>query len=160
TTAPVAAAVERWRPPPSRAFVQPPINPPPFNPPKFLALLFPPIPASTREDMTGAPLHFLLLGFAVTLAVAGWRKYPDTAWYALGIAASFVTFCAMLRWERWGVRYQIPLLVLGSALIAVALDRYFPRVAPMAGLIVLVCAMPFALHNELRPLLPIRFSHQ
>jgi 4-amino-4-deoxy-L-arabinose transferase-like glycosyltransferase len=156
----VDAAVERWASRAIRALGQAPDDPRALKLPQVLGLRFRTNPASTREDMTGAPLHFLLLGLAVTLAVAGWRKYPDTAWYALGIAASFVTFCAMLRWERWGVRYQIPLLVLGSALIAVALDRYFPRVAPMAGLIALVCAMPFALHNELRPLLPIRFSHQ
>jgi 4-amino-4-deoxy-L-arabinose transferase-like glycosyltransferase len=126
--------------------------------PHVLRLRFQTNPPTAREDMVGAPVQFLLMIVAVVVAFIYWRENPATAWYALGVLGSFVTFCALLRWERWGVRYQIPVLVLASALIGVIVDRYYSHAAPLLGMVLIVAALPFALRNELRPLLPLRFS--
>jgi 4-amino-4-deoxy-L-arabinose transferase-like glycosyltransferase len=152
------AAVERRASQIIRFMGQSPDDPRSIKMPQVLHLRFQTNPAAAREDMTGAPVHFVLMILAVFLALLGWRQDSDVAWYALGLIGSFLSFCALLRWERWGVRYQIPLLVLNSALIGVIFDRYFRRTAPFVGMALILTALPFALLNELRPLLPLRIS--
>lgn len=152
------AAIERWASGIIRLMGQSPNDPRAIKLSNVHRLLFRTNPASAREDMTGAPLHFFVIVLAILLAAAGWRRDPEAGWYALGLIVSFVVFSALLRWERWGVRYQIPLLVLDSALIGVVLDRDLPRVAPIVGIVLIVAALPLALRNELRPLLPVHLS--
>jgi 4-amino-4-deoxy-L-arabinose transferase-like glycosyltransferase len=152
------AIVGRWARGTIRLIGQDPDDPRTVKFPDVLGLRFQTNPLAAREDMTGVLLHFVLMSIAAVLALVGWRNYREAGWYAIGVIASFVCFCALVRWERWGVRYQIPLLALESALIGVMLDRYLPRVAPMIGVLLIIAAVPFALRNELRPLLPFRVT--
>ena len=113
---------------------------------------------SAREDMAGAPIHLLLFAFALVVLALYWREHTDAVWYAFGVIGAFVLFCALLRWERWNVRYQMPVVVLGCVIIGLVIDSYFSRWSTAVAALLLVAAAPFALRNELRPLLPIKIS--
>jgi hypothetical protein len=75
--------------------------------------------------------------------------------YTLGIVASFLLFCALLRWQMWSSRYHLTLFVLGAALIGVVLERYFSRrLATATAALLLFVGAFLALTNRTRSLVP------
>jgi hypothetical protein len=112
---------------------------------------------SLDEVHTGNPVQLALalicLGIVLwKLRDAGQRK---AFWYALGIIASFTLFCAVIDWQIWSSRYHLPLFVLVSALVGFVLERYFPRGVGIAvGILVIAYALPYALVNRTRSLVP------
>jgi len=113
---------------------------------------------SSNEIIAGNPLHFILLLVCASLLLWRPKEGIRRGWgllYAAGILASFVFFCAMLRWQMWSSRYHLPLFVLGSALIGLATEKYFPRhLANTITVILLLCGAFFALTNRSRSLIP------
>ena len=61
-----------------------------------------------------------------------------------------------MRWSALAVRYQVPLLVVWSALIAVSFERY-RAIGRAVGLAVLVACLPQLLDNHARSLLHPRY---
>ncbi len=92
------------------------------------------------EAVAGAPLHFVLITLAVLMAgVAGWlpgrrraervpagneagekdaRRFQPWRWLAMVVAAMALLDCAVLKWQPWGARLQLPVFVTGSLLVA------------------------------------------
>jgi 4-amino-4-deoxy-L-arabinose transferase-like glycosyltransferase len=108
-----------------------------------------------QESHTGNTWHFLLLLLALG-AVAVKPDLRGSLWaYALAISGAFVLFCAALRWQPWHSRLHIPLFVLSAVPVSMFLSHVKPRlVAPLGGCALLLLAMPWALHNSRRSLLP------
>lgn len=112
---------------------------------------------SLHEIHAGNPLHFLLIVVAIAVVIWKCRKLTrePVLWYAVGLLSSLTLFSALLRWTQWSSRYQLPFFVVGAALIGFALDRYLPRRAATAIAVVLVLfAVPFAVANRTRSLVP------
>jgi len=115
---------------------------------------------SLSEISAGNPLHFFLLSIAIGLAIwkpGGGRGRGDL-WYALGLVAAFFLFSALIIWQLWSSRYELPLFVLGAALTGFILEKHLSRKAgTIIGFLLLVSALPFALLNHHRSL--VRWSH-
>lgn len=113
---------------------------------------------TSNEIIAGNPLHLLLLLASFGLVAAKPKEGVRRRWavlYAAGILASFLLFCALLRWQMWSSRYHLTLFVLGSALIGLVLERYFSRRFANATAAVLVILGVFlALTNRSRSLIP------
>jgi hypothetical protein len=113
---------------------------------------------SSNEIISGNPVHLILLLTSVGLLLWKPKEGIRRRWallYATGVVASFVLFCALLRWQMWSSRYHLPLFVLGAALIGLALERYSPRpLANTIATILLLVAVFFALTNRSRSLIP------
>ena len=113
---------------------------------------------TSNEIIAGNPLHLLLL--LVSFGLVMWRRKEGVRrrWavvYALGILGSFALFCALLRWQMWSSRYHLTLFVLGSALIGLALERYFSRrFANGAAVVLLLLGAFLAVTNRSRSLVP------
>lgn len=109
---------------------------------------------SLHEIHAGNPLHFLLVVLAL-IAVFIFRKRltPLPLWYSLGLIASFVMFCGLLRWQTWASRHHLAVFLLGSALAGLVLERLPSKkwTAAVAAALVLY-ALPFALVNRTRSL--------
>ena len=112
---------------------------------------------SLHEIHAGNPMHFLLILLAALLTCWMWRR-SDTnqaGWYAVGLFLAAVFFSALLRWTQWSSRYQLPFFVLGAPLVGLMLDRYLPRKAAITiTAILVVSAIPFAVSNRTRSLIP------
>lgn len=112
---------------------------------------------SLHEIHAGNPLHFVLIVAAMAIVIWKCRKLTEepALWYAVGLLLSVTLFSALLRWTQWSSRYQLPFFVMGAALAGFALDRYLPRRAATAiGFILVLCAVPFAVANRTRSLVP------
>jgi hypothetical protein len=111
---------------------------------------------SGHEERAGNPLQLALI-FISCLFFFGSRAGRTLRLYVLGLFASFVLFCALMRWQPWNARFHLPLFVLGMALAGVVFERKMPRYA-LVGIacLLLLAAFPLALMNSLRPLLPVR----
>ena len=113
---------------------------------------------SVHEIHAGNPLHLLFFVLAVCMLVWNRRRIPApraTFWYAAGIIASFVFFCALLRWQIWESRHHAPLFALAAVVIGIALAYCVPR--RIAGVIITVLlsyALCFAVVNRTRALVP------
>jgi hypothetical protein len=112
---------------------------------------------SLHEIHAGNPIQFALLLLA--LGFVGWKALRtgkrQAFWYGAGLVSAFLLFCVLLRWTEWTSRYHLPMFVLGSALIGFALEQYFSRrTATMVGVALLALAIPFAIANRTRSLIP------
>ncbi len=109
---------------------------------------------SSNEARAGNPLQLFLIALTCLL-LFGRIGDRNLRFYMLGLAASFVLFCALIRWQAWNSRYHLPLFALGMGIVGVVLERTWSRrvLSIVAGLL-LVSALPFALFNSLRPLAP------
>jgi 4-amino-4-deoxy-L-arabinose transferase-like glycosyltransferase len=116
--------------------------------------------ASRSEVLAGNLFHAMLFLFSVALLVL-LRKVPqrDTALLAVGVIAAFVLFCAAVRWQPYNGRFHLAVFMLGCAVIGSVLVSRLPRWTFVAGALALLGALPYALSNEMRPLLGIRYFH-
>jgi hypothetical protein len=112
---------------------------------------------STNEVRAGDPVHLLLIVLAGLLLFS--RRIGDRSLrlYMMGLIMSFTLFCALLRWQHANGRYHLPLFALGLALVGVVLERTVPRAVVVAvAWLLLLPAIPLALLNSLRPLVPVK----
>ena len=110
-----------------------------------------------NEIVAGDPIHLALILLAIAgLVWARARGWKDPALaYAAGLCSAYVLFSALLRWQMWSSRYQLPFFVLGAALIGVTFEKYLSRKIGffISGILLLVAA-PFVLLNRARSLVP------
>jgi hypothetical protein len=112
---------------------------------------------SLHEIHAGNPIQLALLLLA--LGFVGWKalhiENRQHFWYGAGLVSAFILFCVLVRWTEWTSRYHLPIFVLGSALIGVAFEQLFSRrTATVVGFALLALAMPFAIANRTRSLIP------
>lgn len=112
---------------------------------------------SLHEIHAGNPLQLFLLAASALLVFWHWKdaSLSKARWYVAGVTAAFIFFAAMIQWQTWAARYHLPLFVLSAATIGLVLERCVPRrVALIAGFVMIVYAVPFAVMNRTHSLVP------
>jgi hypothetical protein len=72
--------------------------------------------------------------------------------YGVAVDTGLILFCALLRWQPWNSRLQLPSFVLAAPFVALVVDRLArPLSAVLVGLL-LLAAVPYLLNNSARPL--------
>jgi hypothetical protein len=110
---------------------------------------------SRHEIQAGNPWHLaLFLGAMVGLAI----RPRNTAALLLGagLAAGFVALATFVRWQPFSARLHLPLMAIAGAPIALWMQRWPSKLAVAGAALLLVFALPFALKNDLRPLVSAR----
>jgi hypothetical protein len=109
--------------------------------------------AAFLDNAAGNPLHVLL--FAACVGVLAARRDFHASrrlWGFLAlVAAGFLLFSLVLKWQPWGARLELPFLLLAAPLAGVVLGQW--RGGIVVSAMLLLCATPWALVNATRPLL-------
>ena len=114
---------------------------------------------STNEDLTINPGHaaLILLAFVLSLFMAkkvGWQGFI----YFIVVAAGYVLFSFLYKWNIFGVRYQLTFFILSMPFVGVVLGK-FEKVK--LGLIIayglLFTSLPWLFQISTRPIIP---NHQ
>ena len=80
------------------------------------------------ENFAANPLHTVLIALTLpALAFVGWPEKRRLLAYAAALVAGFVLLCWLLRYQFWCNRLHLPLIVLWSPVVALAMDRICGR---------------------------------
>jgi len=79
------------------------------------------------DSETGNAYHLGLIVLAVIVSVCRWKQNRPVLAYTSLFAASYVLFCAVLRWQQWNSRYHLAYFVLLMPMAAVVLVSHVPR---------------------------------
>lgn len=110
----------------------------------------------TFEDTAGNPIHFWLLLFVIVLSITNryFRKNPYYYSYFLAVISSFLLFCFLLKWQPWHSRLHLPIFVLLSPVIGVALSSLFKQSLVKYLVIILIqTSLVFILFNQNKPVI-------
>jgi hypothetical protein len=78
-----------------------------------------------HEDFAGNPIHLLLIGFCGAVMIGQFKRgsLSIAHTYFLSLLAGYLILCLALKWNIYITRLHLPLFVLGSAAIAIALSE-------------------------------------
>src|SRR5439155_26313708 len=110
---------------------------------------------SLHEDTAGNLLHLSLILSASFLFFISKeiRSSRVLASYLTALFCGFFLFCALLKWNPYNSRLQLPFFVLASPFLAVVLfKRLNKKFAIAIAFALLFSALPWALFNSTRPL--------
>jgi hypothetical protein len=122
----------------------------------FLWTKFQVLYPSLHEDTAENLLHLsLILGasflFFISKEIRSSRAMLS---YLTALFSGFLLFCALLKWQPWNSRLQLPLFVLASPFVgAVLFKRLNKKFAIAIAFALLLSALPWVLFNSTRPLM-------
>jgi hypothetical protein len=110
---------------------------------------------SNHEDSAGNLLHLGLIVLAGLLLP--WLRWPQrrVVWgYALAVLLAYVTLAAVILWELYGSRYQLPFFVLWGPVFGLAVEALGRRrLAYGLACCLLLAGLPWLVFNRTRPLI-------
>jgi hypothetical protein len=94
----------------------------------------------------------------VTILYATRRvKQRDLLWYSLAAFLSFITFALSAHYDDYGVRFQLPLLLVWAPVFGALIFRLGERwLAPLVIIFFLVISLPYVFFNSTRPLIALK----
>ncbi len=114
-----------------------------------------------NEDSAGNPIHLFLIilsaaGVIVLLAM-GRLKERHLLWYSLAAFFSFIIFVLAAHYDDYGVRFQLPLIIIWAPVIGSMITRLGEKwLAPMALIFFLAISLPYVFFNTTRPLIAMK----
>jgi hypothetical protein len=106
-----------------------------------------------NPSYAGNLVQFLLIvGVLPWLArPSGWREGQLVRWYALLLLVCSILFCLLLKWQPFHSRLHLPLFVLWSPVVGVALGRH-TRLLGIAAVLLVLWSWQFLVGHSLHPL--------
>jgi len=110
----------------------------------------------TEETRATNWFHAWLYGLGFVFLVVGNRRLGRLVLaYGIVVAATFVVFCFVFKWQVFSSRYHLPFFVLYAPLAATMVSGLFPSwLARGLGLAFIFAAWPWLVGLDNRPLLP------
>lgn len=124
-------------------------------------------PLAPHEDHAGAPIHLLLGLFAFFVLISklsapghGKKKIGEELLsISLACLAGFLAFCLLLKWQVWGNRLLLPLVILYTPITAFYLSGMKSRKVQLAVIILLALSgSAYALTPMKHPLIRLPIS--
>jgi hypothetical protein len=114
-----------------------------------------------NEDSAGSPIHLFLILLSATgvfvLLVMGRLKERHLLWYSLAAFFSFVIFVFTAHYDDYGVRFQLPLIIIWAPVIGSMITRLGEKwLAPMALIFLFAISLPYVFFNTTRPLVAMK----
>ena len=116
-----------------------------------------------HEDIAGNPIHLILVLILIPviflLLVFKRIKRQPLLWYTLAALSSFIVFSLVSHFDQYGVRYQLPLMVIWAPAIGFVISSLSERwLAPLAIVGFFLISIPYVFFNSTRPLIAIKNS--
>ncbi|MFA7658936.1 MAG: glycosyltransferase family 39 protein [Candidatus Gastranaerophilaceae bacterium] len=111
--------------------------------------------SNNHEDIAANPIHFclILISIFVFFGVKKYKEKDGMASYLLTLTAGALLFCFILKWQPWGSRLQLPLVVLIFPFVGRVLSEISKEAAVnIIILIVMLSSFQRIFHNETRTL--------
>jgi hypothetical protein len=108
-----------------------------------------------NEVCASSPIHVILLLMATPVVCWLWIRGMDRRllFYCAGIAASFVLFCGLIRWQPWNSRLHLGFLIPGAVVIGMLSSRIASAaVKIMLCVVLLIPAQVFVYRSYQHPL--------
>ncbi len=114
-----------------------------------------------NEDSAGNPIHLVLILtsiFAVVVLYSiGRVKERQLLWYSLAAFFSFIIFVFSAHYDDYGVRFQLPLLLLWAPVFGALLFHLGEKwLAPLAVVFFVIISIPYLFFNTTRPLIAMK----
>ena len=108
------------------------------------------------EDSAPAPVHLVLALLVVPLLLLRGRGNAQAALLAGVLAAAFILFCWLLRWQPWNARLHLPLVSLLCPVAATLIARGGRGIPALAcAALALAVVLPSVLYNAQKPLVDL-----
>jgi hypothetical protein len=111
------------------------------------------IDSSRNENRASSPLQWLLLLGAAVAALVSSRFRRRWGGLLLALGVGYLLFAVVLKWQPWGARLLLPMLVVGAAPSAALLARLPRRLLAVALVGLMAFSLPWLLVSQYRPLL-------
>ncbi len=114
-----------------------------------------------NEDSAGSPIHLFLIllsaiGVIVLLAL-GRLKERSILWYSLAAFLSFIIFALAAHYDDYGVRFQLPLIMIWAPVFGSMISRLREKwLAPAVLLFLFAITLPYVFFNTIRPLIAMK----
>jgi len=114
-----------------------------------------------NEDSAGSPFHLFLIILSaagvIVLFVMGRLKEHHLLWYSLAAFFSFIFFVLAAHYDDYGVRFQLPLIVIWAPVFGSMLTRLGEKwLAPLVILTFFIISLPYVFFNSTRPLIAMK----
>lgn len=114
-----------------------------------------------HEDIAGNPIHLLLVIILVAviflLVTVKRIKGQPLIWYTLAAIFSFIAFTLVSHFDQYGVRYQLPLMVIWAPAFGFVISRLSDRwLVPLAITSFFLISLPYVFFNSTRPLIAMK----
>lgn len=109
---------------------------------------------STHEDLAGNFVHILLITIGLIFIFFvrdSEKKYVYGLFFTIFLG--FLLFSALLKWQIWAARLQLPLFMLGCVLVAFIVSKIKLKIAIPLTIISFVVAWSYIFHAEPRRVL-------
>jgi len=116
-----------------------------------------------HEDTAGQPFHWLLILAAVAaLLWARPRLLNRDVWaFLLAVGFSFVLLSAVVHFDIYGIRYQLPVMAMAAPVVGLAGERALSnRVITLGVFLLLLVALPWVLFGRSRPLVALKSARE
>jgi 4-amino-4-deoxy-L-arabinose transferase-like glycosyltransferase len=114
-----------------------------------------------HEDLAGNPLHLMLMVASLFILILMKKKILDPAiWiYMVIVLSMYLFFAAIVKYDLYGNRYQLPFFIAWSPLFGIAVGIIGKiKLSTLTTLLLLLSAFPWVLFNRTRPLIAMRDS--
>ena len=110
-----------------------------------------------NDDQAGNPIHLLLISVVIVLILAKRKNRDSSIDSHIGaVILSFLLFSALLKWQPWGSRLQLPIFILGAPLVGYYIDSVNKSrsLSYVISASLFIFCLPFVFLNSTRPLVP------
>jgi hypothetical protein len=109
---------------------------------------------NTNEYISGSPLHAWLIIIAVFIVLFRGQWKETTFKYCLALIGGFIFFSFYLKWQIWGTRLELPLLVLWCAVLPLILFHQPKSWLALIPIIIGLYGFHWTFGNQFRPITP------